>query len=70
MTGSPGLAPILVVLAALAFWAYCLVDFSRTPERDVRTFSRPVWMALLIVGSVVGGVAWFTLGRPQRGTRR
>ena len=70
MTGSPGWAPILVVLVALAFWAYCLVDFSRTPERDVRTFSRPVWMALLIVGSVVGGVAWFTLGRPQRGTRR
>ncbi len=70
MTGSSSWVPTLVVLVALAFWAYCLVDFSRTPERDVRTFTRPVWTVLLILGSVVGGIAWFTLGRPQRGPRR
>lgn len=66
MTGS--WLPTLVVLAALAFWVYALVDFSRTPERDVATFPRPVWLVLLVLGSVVGAVAWFAVGRPA--TRR
>jgi len=54
----------LVVLAALAFWVYALVDFSRTPERDIATFSRSFWLVLLVLGSVVGAVAWFAVGRP------
>lgn len=66
MTGS--WVPTLVVLAALAFWVYALVDFSRTPERDAGTFPRSVWLVLLVPGSVVGAVAWFAVGRPA--TRR
>ncbi len=66
MAASPGWAPTLVVLVAVAFWVFCLVDFTRTPERDVRTFSRPVWMVLLVLGSVVGSLAWVALGRPPR----
>lgn len=66
MTGS--WVPTIVVLAALAFWVYALVDFSHTPERDVATFSRSVWLVLLVLGSVVAAVAWFAVGRPA--TRR
>ena len=36
------------VLAALAFWGYCLFDFTRTDESEMRTFVRPVWIMLLV----------------------
>src|SRR5206468_3025445 len=29
-----------VVLAALGFWGFCLVDFTRTDESEMRTFSK------------------------------
>ncbi|MDE8670569.1 hypothetical protein PY310_18475 [Pseudarthrobacter sp. H3Y2-7] len=34
------LLPWLVLIPCLAIWAYSLVDFSQTDERDMRTFSR------------------------------
>jgi hypothetical protein len=58
--------PVLVSLAALAFWGYCLVDFSRTDEHAIRTLTRPAWIAVLVLGNAVGGVLWLVYGRPQR----
>ena len=64
-------APMLLTMGVLfAFWAYCLFDFARTDERDLREFSRPVWLAILVFGSVVGGVFWMVAGRPQRRSPR
>lgn len=64
-------APMLVTMAVLlGFWAYCLVDFARTDERDLREFSRPVWLAILVFGSVVGGAFWLMAGRPHRRSHR
>ena len=55
--------PILVSVVALVFWAYCLFDFTQTDEREIRTFTKPVW--IVIFGSVVGGLLWLSVGRPQ-----
>jgi hypothetical protein len=54
-----------VLLLAIAFWGYCLVDYSGTDPRDMRTFDPTVWLILLVLGSVTGGVAWMNGGRPQ-----
>ena len=61
---------LLTTGVLLAFWAYCLFDFARTDERDMRGFARPVWLAILVFGSVVGGVFWLMAGRPQHTARR
>ena len=55
-------------LAALAagFWGYCLFDLGRTGQREVRTFSKPVWVVLRVFTNVLGALMWFTVGRPQR----
>ena len=58
--------PIIVLVAALVFWAYCLVDFTRTAEWEIRTVPRHVWVVLLVFGSVAGGIAWWMLGRPRQ----
>jgi hypothetical protein len=58
--------PLLVGYAALMFWAACLYDFSRTDPREIRTFDRLTWVVLLVLGNVLGGLTWPSLGRPQR----
>jgi hypothetical protein len=58
--------PVLVLVAALIIWGYCLLDFTQTDERDMRLFTRPQWLVILVFGSVVGGLFWIAAGRPQR----
>lgn len=62
--------PFLVLVPVLVFWGYCLLDFTQTDEREIRTFTKPVWLVILIFGSVVGGVLWLSTGRPQHRGRR
>ncbi|MDO7867220.1 PLD nuclease N-terminal domain-containing protein [Nocardioides jiangxiensis] len=66
MTASP--LPVAIVTVALAFWAWCLVDLVRTDDRDVRGPAKPMWLAIVLLGSTVGALCWYTLGRPA--TRR
>jgi hypothetical protein len=58
--------PALVLLPCLGIWIYSIVDFSRTNEGDMRTFSRDIWLVVLILGSVAGAIAWLLGGRPRR----
>ena len=60
----------LVVLAGIGFWAYALVDLTMTDELEVRLFSKPVWVLLLVFTSLLGSLMWFFAGRPQRTTTR
>lgn len=69
MTGAV-LGNSLVVLAAIGFWGYCLVDFTRTDELEMRLFSKPVWVILLVFTSLLGSLLWVFAGRPQRPSRR
>jgi hypothetical protein len=57
---------VLPMLALVILWAYCLRDFVRTPEAQMRTFPRSTWVLLLVFGNVFGGVMWLTMGRPPR----
>ncbi len=66
MRGTVFWLPLLLGYAALIFWGYCLFDFTRTDGREIRTFSKPIWVAILVFGSVLGGLMWLYLGRPQR----
>ena len=56
---------LVVGVVAVAFWGYCLWDFTRTDERDMRTFTRPVWVVVLVLGGTLGALLWFFAGRPQ-----
>lgn len=52
MAGASLWLPWLVLIPCLAIWGYSLVDFSQTDERQMRTFSKDIWLVLLVFGSV------------------
>jgi hypothetical protein len=56
----------LLALAATGFWAYCLFDLARTNQWEVRTFSKPVWVVLLVFTNIFGALLWLVVGRPER----
>lgn len=58
--------PLMVTMMAVVLWGYCLWDFTRTAERDIRTFARVGSGAILVLGNVAGGLAWLVVGRPER----
>lgn len=60
------MAPMLIALVGGGFWAWCLSDFARTDEREMRLHSRQVWLLVLVLGNVFGSLYWCLAGRPER----
>ncbi|MFC6079601.1 PLDc N-terminal domain-containing protein [Sphaerisporangium aureirubrum] len=64
---------VLLGLALLAFWLYCLFDVITTPEQDVRNLPKMLWVLIIVLLPGLGGVLWLLLGRPlgeQTASRR
>lgn len=57
--------PLSIAAGGLVFWAWCLRDLVRTDERDVRMFQKRVWPVIVALGSVVGAIVWWAVGRPR-----
>jgi hypothetical protein len=59
----------LSLLIVLGFMIFCLVDCFQTPEERVRNLPKALWVLLIIIVPIVGGVAWLVVGRtPVRPT--
>ena len=55
----------LPTLVLVGFALYCVIDLVRSPDDEVRGLPRLVWLVLMVVLPVVGGVAWLVAGRPR-----
>ena len=51
-------------LVELCMLVYCVLDVIRTPEAAVRNLPKLVWLLLVIVLPLAGGIAWLVVGRP------
>jgi len=60
----------LVPLMVLALWGYCLYDFAHTDEAKMRTYSKQVWVLLLVFTNISGGMPRMVSGRPEHPQRR
>lgn len=59
----------VLAVVQLAMLVYCVLNVVTTPEADVRNLPKLLWLLLVIVLPLVGGIAWLVAGRPQRPTR-
>ena len=53
------------VLVELVLLVYCVLNIITTPESEVRNLPKLVWLLLVLVLPLIGGIAWLVAGRPQ-----
>ena len=53
------------VIVELALVVYCVLNIITTPEGQVRNLPKLLWLVLVLLFPLVGGVAWLVAGRPQ-----
>lgn len=56
-----------LVIIELVLLVYCLIDCIQTDSAAVRTLPKPVWVLLIIILPLFGGVGWLLAGKPERG---
>lgn len=56
----------IVGFVALLFWVFAIVDVSVQPASRHRGVSKPVWILLVVLLPVLGGLLWFVVGRTRR----
>ena len=55
------LLPLILLL--MAFWIYSIIDCAMVPPTRHRGVSKPVWLLIVILLPVVGGLLWLIVGR-------
>ncbi|WP_036326758.1 MULTISPECIES: PLDc N-terminal domain-containing protein [Microbispora] len=56
---------VIIGLALLAFWLYCLFDVITTPGTEVRAVPKALWILIVVLLLPFGALIWLLLGRPQ-----
>lgn len=56
-------ALIILVPLALAFWVFSIVDCAAQPPIRHRAVPKPVWILIVVLIPILGGVLWFAIGR-------
>lgn len=62
---------VLGALVLIALYIYFILDVLRTPRGQTRTLPKFVWLLLVILIPLLGGLIWLALGRvwPAPGSR-
>ncbi len=61
---------LILGVAAAVFVLYSIIDAAMTDPRRVRGVSKPVWILIVVLLPVIGGVLWFMLGKGKRNQSR
>lgn len=59
---------LILALVLTAFWVYTIVDCSVQPANRHRGVSKPIWILIVILVPVLGGLLWFAIGRVRAST--
>lgn len=57
---------VLGVLFLVALYIYFILDVLRTPRGETRSLPKYVWLLLVILIPLLGGLIWLALGRVWR----
>ncbi len=52
------------VLFLIALYIYFIIDVLRTPPSQTRSLPRLVWLLVVVLLPILGGLAWLAFGRP------
>ncbi|MDY0908756.1 PLDc N-terminal domain-containing protein [Microbacterium sp. CFBP9034] len=57
---------LILALVATAFWVFTIVDCAVQPADRHRGVSKPVWILIVVLLPVLGGLLWLAVGRTRR----
>ncbi len=55
----------VLALVEVVLLVYCVLNVITTPEGEVRNLPKLLWLLLVVILPLVGGIAWLVAGRPQ-----
>lgn len=56
---------LIGALVATLFWVYSIVDCALQPPTRHRGVSKPMWILIVVIIPVLGGILWFVVGRAR-----
>lgn len=56
---------LILALVATAFWVFTIVDCAVQPSSRHRGVSKPVWVLIVVLLPVLGGILWLLVGRTR-----
>jgi len=56
---------LIMALVATAFWVFTIVDCAVQPAIRHRGVPKPVWLLIVVLLPVLGGILWFVVGRSR-----
>jgi hypothetical protein len=56
---------VVGVLVLLALYISFIIDVLRTPSSEARGLPKAVWLLVVVLLPVLGGLFWFFFGRPR-----
>ncbi|HEX2047039.1 MAG TPA: PLDc N-terminal domain-containing protein [Acidimicrobiales bacterium] len=60
-----GIFLLALLLAAIGFWIWSLVDAIRVPDGSFRAGNKVVWVVVIAVTGFLGSVVYLFAGRPR-----
>ena len=60
---------LILALVATAFWVFTIVDCAVQPATRHRGVSKPVWVLIVVLLPVLGGILWLAIGRSHGASR-
>ena len=61
-----GMLILGIVLAAIGFWIWALVDAIRVPDDSAyRAGTKVVWVVVIAVTGFIGSLIYWVMGRPR-----
>jgi Phospholipase_D-nuclease N-terminal len=60
---------LILALVATAFWVFTIVDCALQPPTRHRGVSKPVWVLIVVLLPVLGGLLWLAVGRSRHASR-
>lgn len=57
---------LLIGVVWFAIWVFTIIDVLSAPEPAIRRLPKLGWLIVVVVFGVIGTLAWFVLGRPEK----
>jgi hypothetical protein len=57
---------LLLGVVWFAIWVFTIIDVLGAPEPAIRRLPKLGWLLVVVIFGVIGTLAWFVLGRPEK----